>query len=173
MQPSHQLNEAQQRRLSITCQHIDRLLGDVEQILHETASKSPFPRHVVNVTPAQTRVLEDHIRRVREQLLRALAWQGLHPDPPDVPATRAMLSHLAFIDIAIEELKPGYMRGSGAIPEDAANELNGVVHELRSVVQGMERYIRQEFGTNLQSHLKRLEEAALYASTTGQDITSN
>ncbi len=159
MQPTGQLNEAQQRRLSITCQHIDKLLGDVERILHEAASKSPFPRHVVNVTPAQTRVLEDYIRRVREQLLRALAWQGLHPDPPDIPATRAILSHLAFVDIAIEELKPSYMRGSGAVLENAADELNGVVHELRSVVQGMERYIRQEFGANLQARLQQLEKA--------------
>ena len=159
MQPSGQLNEAQQRRLSVTCQYIDKLLGDVEQILHEAASKSPFPRHVVNVTPAQTRVLEDYIRRVREQLLRALAWQDLQPEPPDIPATRAILSHLAFVDIAIEELKPNYMRGSGAVLEGAASELNGVVHELRSVVEGMERYIRQEFGANLESRLKQLEEA--------------
>jgi GTPase Era involved in 16S rRNA processing len=163
MQPSGQLNEAQQRRLGVTCQYIDKLLGDVEQILHETASKSPFPRHVVNVTPAETRVLEDYIRRIREQLLRALAWQDLHPEPPDIPATRAILSHLAFVDIAIEELKPSYMRGSGTVPEGAASELNGVVHELRSVVQGMERYIRQEFGVNLESRLKQLEEA-------GQDV---
>lgn len=159
MQPTGQLNEAQQRRLGITCQYIDKLLGDVELILHEAASKSPFPRHVVNVTPVQTRVLEDYIRRVREQLLRALAWQGLHPDPPDIPATRAILSHLAFVDIAIEELKPSYMRGSGAVGESAADELNGVVHELRSVVQSMERYIRQEFGANLDARLKQLEEA--------------
>jgi hypothetical protein len=159
MRPPGQLNEAQERRLGVTCQYIDNLLGDVEQILHEAASKSPFPRHVVNVTPAQTRVLEDYICRIREQLLRALAWQDLHPEPPDIPATRAILSHLAFVDIAIEELKPSYMRGSGAVPESAANELNGVVHELRSVVQGMERYIRQEFGANLESRLKQLEEA--------------
>ncbi len=159
MQPSNRLNDAQQRRLSITCQHIDKLLGDVERILHEAQSKSPFPRHVVNVTPAQAQVLEDYIRRIREQLLRALAWQGLHPEPPDIPATRAILSHLAFVDIAIEELKPSYMRGSGTVPEGAAGELNGVVHELRSVVQGMERYIRQEFGANLESRLKQLEEA--------------
>ena len=154
-----QLNEAQQRRLSITCQYIDKLLGDVEQILHEAASKSPFPRHVVDVTPAQTRVLEDYIRRVREQLLRALAWQGLHPQPPGIPAARAILSHLAFVDIAIEELKPSYMRGSGAVPEGAVDELNGVVHELRSAVQGMERYMRRELGANLQSRLKELEAA--------------
>ena len=98
-----ELNEAQRRRLSVTCSYIDKLLSEVEQILYEAASKSPFPRHVVDVTPAQMRVLEDHIRRVREQLLRTLAWQNMVPDPPEIPATRAALTHLAFIDIAIEE----------------------------------------------------------------------
>jgi GTPase Era involved in 16S rRNA processing len=154
-----ELNEAQRRRLAVTCSYIDKLLRDVEEILHETASTSPFPRHVVDVTPAQTRVVEDHIRRIREQLLRALAWQNIAPDPPEIPATRAALTHLAFVDIAIEELKPGYMRGSGAVPDDVAAELNGVVHELRSVAQSMERYLRQELGTNLESRLKRLEHA--------------
>ena len=154
-----ELNEAHRRRLSVTCSYIDRLLREVEEILHEAASKSPFPRHVVDVTPAQTRVLEDHIRRIREQLLRALAWQNIVPDPPEIPATRAALTHLAFVDIAIEELKPSYMRGSGTVPEDVAEELNGVVHELRSVAQSMERYLRQELGTNLESRLKKLESA--------------
>ena len=154
-----ELNEAQRRRLAVTCSYIDKLLREVEEILHETASESPFPRHVVDVTPAQTRVVEDHIRRIREQLLRALAWQNIAPDAPEIPATRAALTHLAFVDIAIEELKPSYMRGSGAIPDDVAEELNGVVHELRSVAQSMERYLRQELGTNLESRLKRLEHA--------------
>jgi GTPase Era involved in 16S rRNA processing len=154
-----ELNEAQRRRLAVTCSYIDKLLSEVEQILHETSSKSPFPRHVIDLTPAQTRVLEDHIRRIREQLLRALAWQNITPDRPEIPATRSALTHLAFVDIAIEELKPSYMRGSGAVPEDLAEELNGVVHELRSVAQSMERYLRQELGTNLESRLTKLEHA--------------
>lgn len=154
-----ELNEAQRRRLGVTCSYVDRLLCEVEQILHEAASKSPFSRHLVDVTPAQTRVLEDHIRRIREQLLRALAWQNIVPDPPEIPATRAVLTHLAFVDIAIEELKPGYMRGSGTVPDGVAQELNGVVHELRSVAQSMERYLRQELGTNLESRLTKLERA--------------
>ena len=158
-----ELNDAQRRRLGITCSYIDRLLCEVEQILSETASKSPFPRHVVDITPAQMRLLEDHIRRIREQLLRALAWQSIAPDPPEIPATRAALTHLAFADIAIEELKPSYMRGSGDVPADVAEELNGVVHELRSVTQSMERYLRQELGTNLASRLAKLEHA-------GQDV---
>ncbi|HTW62789.1 MAG TPA: dynamin family protein [Terracidiphilus sp.] len=154
-----ELNEAQRRRLDVTCSYIDKLLCEVELILHEAETKSPFTRHLMDVTPAQTRVLEDHIRRIREQLLRALAWQKIAIDPPEIPATRAALTHLAFIDIAIEELKPSYMRGSGSIPEDVGEELNGVVHELRSVAQSMERYLRQELGTNLESRLRKLEQA--------------
>ena len=158
-----ELNEAQQRRLYITCSYIDKLLAEIEDVLHETASPSPFPRHLIDITPAQGRVLEDHIRRVREQLLRTLAWQQMKPETPEIPATRSVLTHLEFIDIAVEELKPSYMRGSGTVPADAVEELTGVAHELRSVVQSMQRYIRQEFGTNLQARLEELEQ-------TGHDV---
>jgi GTP-binding protein EngB required for normal cell division len=158
-----ELNSNQQRRLYITCSYIDKLLGEIEEVLHETASPSPFARHVIDITPAQARVLEDHIRRLREQLLRTLAWQQMKPEPPVIPATRSVLTHLEFIDIAVEELKPSYMRGSGAVPTDAVDELTGVVHELRSIVQSMQRYIRQEFGTNLQTRLEELEQ-------TGHDV---
>lgn len=153
-----ELNDPQQRHLRVTCQYIDKLLGDIESVLHAAASKSPFPRYVIDITPAQARVVEDHIRRLRSQLLRTLAWQHMKPNPPDIPATRAVMTDLSFIDIAIEELKPGYMRGYGHVAEDAVRELNGVVYELRSLVEGMERYVRQEFGGNLETRLRKLEE---------------
>jgi len=158
-----ELNEAQQRRLAVTCQYIDKLLSSIEHALHSASSLSPFPRYVVDVTPAQTRVLEDHIRRIRSQLLRALDWQQMKPEAPEIPVTRAVTTDLAFVDIAIEELRPSYMRGSGAIPDDAVEELNGVVHELRSLVQSMDRYVRQELGVNLESRLRKLE-------STGYDV---
>ena len=158
------LNDAQQRRLSVTCKYIDKLLCDIEQALHSAESTSPFARHVVDITPAQTRVIEDHIGRFRSQLLRALDWQHMKPDPPEIPVTRSVMTDLAFVDIAIEELRPSYMSGCGAVPEDAVGELNGVVHELRSLVGGMERYLRQDLGTNLESRLRKLEE-------TGNDVS--
>jgi GTP-binding protein EngB required for normal cell division len=158
-----ELSETQQRRLNITCQYIDKMLSEIEQVLHSAASLSPFPRYVVDITPAQARVIEDHIRRLRSQLLRALDWQHMKPEPPEIPVTRSIKVDLTFIDIAIEELRPSYMRGCGAVPEDAVNELNGVVHELRSLAGGMERYLRQELGTNLELRLSKLEE-------TGYDV---
>lgn len=156
-----ELNEHQKTRLRITCQYIDKLLSDIADILHAATSPSPFPRYIVDISPAQIRVLEDYIRRFRTQLVRTIAWQGMKPEPPDIPATRAVLTNLAFVDIAVEELKPNYMRGSGTVPEDAIDELNGAVHELRSLITGMERYLKQELTTDLEKRLQRLEKAGL------------
>ncbi len=158
-----ELNEHQKTRLRITCQYIDKLLRDIENILHAATSESPFPRFVVDINPAQVRVIEDHIRRLRSQLVRTIAWQQMKPEPPNIPATRAVLTNLTFVDIAIEELKPHYMKGSGPVPEDAVSELNGVVYELRSLVGGMERYLKQELTTDLEERLRLLEE-------TGYDV---
>jgi GTP-binding protein EngB required for normal cell division len=156
-----ELNEHHKTRLRITCQYIDKLLSDIADIFHAAASPSPFPRYVVDISPAQIRVLEDYIRRFRTQLVQTIAWQNMKPEPPDIPATRAVLTNLAFVDIAVEELKPSYMRGSGPVPEDAINELNGAVHELRSLITGMERYLKQELTTDLEKRLRRLERSGL------------
>jgi hypothetical protein len=158
-----ELNEAQQRRLSVTCKYIDKLLCDIEQAFHSAESPSPFSRYVVDIAPAQTRVIEDHIGRLRSQLVWALDWQHMKPDHPEIPVTRSVMTDLAFVDIAIEELRPSYMCGCGEVPEDAVDELNGVVHELRSLVQSMERYLRQDLGADLESRLRKLEE-------TGYDV---
>jgi hypothetical protein len=145
------LNEAQQRRLSITCKYIDSLLCDIEHALHSAASQSPFPRYVVDVTPEQALEIESHIRRLRSQLLRTLNWQRLKPEPPEIPVTRLISTDLAFVDIAIEELKPHHLRACGAVPAGAVDELNGAIHELRSLVKSMENYVRNLAGENPES----------------------
>ena len=139
-----ELNEPQQRRLVITCKYIDSLLCDIENALHSAASQSPFPRYVVDVTPAQAREIEDHIRRLRAQLLRTLEWQRIKPEPPEIEVTRLITTDLAFVDIAIEELKPKYLRGCGAVPADAVDELDAKINELGAIVKSMENYVRQE-----------------------------
>jgi hypothetical protein len=149
-----ELNDAQLRRLLITCKYIDSLLCDIEHALHSAASESPFPRYVVDLTPAQTLVIEDHIRGLRSQLLRTLAWQHMKPEAPEIPVSRSVMTDLAFVDIAIEELKPRYLRGCGAVPEDAVDELNGVIRELRSLVQSMDSYVRHGLGANPESKAK-------------------
>ncbi len=142
------LNEPQQRRLIITCKYIDSLLCDIENALHSSASQSPFPRYVVDVSPAQAQEIEDHIRRIRAQLLRTLDWQRMKPEPPEIEVTRLITTDLAFVDIALEELKPKHLRGCGSVREHAVDELNRVILELSSKVKSMDRYVRHEMGAD-------------------------
>jgi hypothetical protein len=139
-----ELNEAQQRRLIITCKYIDSLLYDIEHALHSPESESPFPHYVVDVTAKQAKEIRDHIRCLRSQLLRTLDWQHMQPEPPEIPVIRTIATELAFIEIAIDELKPSRLRGCGAVPADTVDALNGEIHKLLSLVKNMESYLRHE-----------------------------
>jgi hypothetical protein len=147
-----ELNDVQRRRLGATCKYVDGLLCDIEHALHSPESESPFPHYVVDVSPAQVRMIEDHIRRLRTQLLRTLDWQHMRPEPPEIPVSRSVITDLGFVDIAVEELRPRHMRGCGAVPEDAVIGLNEVVDELRSLLHNSIRSIREELGLDQESH---------------------
>ncbi len=142
------LNDAQQRRLIITCKYIDGLLSDIEHALHASESESPFPHYVADINSAQARMIQSHIRRLRAQLLRTLDWQHMKPEPPEIPMSRLVMTSFGFVDIAIEELRPRSMRGCGAVPEDAIGGLNRVVEELRAMVHNMTHSLREELGLN-------------------------
>jgi hypothetical protein len=135
------LNEPQARRLRVSCQHIDGLLSDIENILNESASKTAFPRYSSDITPAQRRVIEDYIARIRASLVRILDGQGISREQPSIPASRAIAFTLVSIDIAVEELKPKYMRGYGAVTVAAGRDLNKIAGELHGLIAGLDKYL--------------------------------
>ena len=151
------LNENQQRRLRITCKHIDELLSEIEHILHSSRSESPFPAYIQDISLGQSQFIQESIRQFRAQLLRTLAWQSLNPSRPNIPASRAVLSYLTFVDIDAEELKPKYMAGYGKVPDKAINELNGVSESLHGLTQRLALYLRQEKACGLNERLQYLE----------------
>jgi GTP-binding protein EngB required for normal cell division len=153
------LNPFQANRLRITCQYIDKILAEIEEILNSTGSKAAFPRYAADILPAQQRTIEDYIARVRAQLLRVLDGQRIAREKPSIPASRALHVHLGAIDIAVEELKPKYMRGYGEVPERVATELNGIVGELGGLIQRLDRYLSEGVGEDLKARLERLDRA--------------
>jgi len=153
------LNPFQATRLRVTCQYIDKVLGEIEEILASTSSKAAFPRYATDILPAQRRTIEDYIARLRAQLIRVLDGQGIARQEPSIPASRAVRVHLGAIDIAVEELKPAYMRGYGVVPDGVATELNGIVGELSGLVQRLDRYLSEGVGEDLKARLIRLDRA--------------
>lgn len=155
---SNSLNSNHERRLSVTCRHIDKLLAEMESSLSVSTSKLAFPQYAPDLSPAQRRVIEDYIGRIRAQLIRVLDGQGMERPPADIPVSRALHVNLTFVDIAAEELKPEYMSGYGQVPPAAAIELNGIAGELQGLVKQLDQYLTRGSRENLQARLARLEQ---------------
>jgi GTP-binding protein EngB required for normal cell division len=155
---ANSLNSNHERRLSVTCRYIDKLLADMESILSVSSSRLAFPQYIPDLTSTQRRVVEDYIGRIRAQLVRVLDGQNIGRPSADIPVGRSLHSTLTFVDIAVEELKPEYMRGYGEVPPQAAVELNGIAGELQGLVRQLDHYLMRGTGENLQDRLERLEQ---------------
>jgi GTP-binding protein EngB required for normal cell division len=151
------LNESQRRHLLTSIEYADELLSEIEEILTAASSKSPFPKYRVDVTPAQSKVIQDYIARIRGQMLRALDGQGIRPRGPQLGAIHSIRVQLEFVGIALTEIGPKYMRGYGKVPESAITDLNGLVTELNTLVDKLDAYLRQGLGQDLGARLERLQ----------------
>jgi GTP-binding protein EngB required for normal cell division len=150
------LNEFQARGLTVTCQYVDKVIGEIGGILHSSASKAAFPRYIQDITPTQRRTIEDYLSRIRAQLTRVLDGQGIPRPEAWVPTSRAVYTALTTIDIALEELRPRYMKGYGEVAPELATELEGISGELRGLVARLNRYLLEDAGEDLRQRLERL-----------------
>jgi len=157
LEKEERLNEFQRRRLLISCQYIDKLLSNVEQILNASASKSPFPRWIDDTSPVQRKVAQDYVARLRGQLVRVLDGQDIVHPAPSVGSLHGIRVILNFVEIAAEELKPKYMRGYGEVADSMMPELNGIANEIQQIARKLHLYLAQGLGRELQARLERLE----------------
>jgi GTP-binding protein EngB required for normal cell division len=155
-----ELNEFQKRRLTVTCQYIDKQLMNVEAVLDQSVSKAAFPKYRFEIPPAQRRTIEGYIARIRAQLLRILDGQRIAMPAPFVSPVHAIHVDLTFIEIAAEELFPQYMRGYGDVPAPVAVELNGIAGELLGLASKLDRYVRAGIGEDLKDRLEHLDKVA-------------
>jgi hypothetical protein len=144
------LNPSQCQRLLVTCKHIDKLLGNIEDTLNAAASKSVFPGYIGDLIPQQRKTIEYYVARLRGQLLQVLARQSLAPEGARISAAHAIHVDLTFIEIAIAELDPHYMRGYGPVSEQGATDLHGVIAGLQSTVKELHGYLLQSNPGNRQ-----------------------
>jgi hypothetical protein len=128
------LNPHHQRRLRATFQYIDNLLSEIDAILKPRDSGALFARYAVDFTPSQRALLQSGIAEIRCRLVQAMKDYKVDVGPPSISAVQAVRSAFSFIDIAVTELRSRYMRGYGAVPPEAAAQLDHTVDQLEQIV---------------------------------------
>ena len=150
-------NDNHKRRLTTMFQSVDDMLTEVVRLLDPSQAQSPFSQHLPDATPVQHRVVEDYVARIRARMRRVLDGCGVALPEPHVSSVWAARTTLTSADIAVEELRPQYMRGYGELSESTERELELVVSELLDLITRMEAYLAQGSGRDLGARLKRLE----------------
>src|SRR5439155_25627526 len=112
-----------------------------------------------DLSPAQVKVVQDYLARIRAQMVRILQSQGITPPGPQADSPHAIRVALTFVDIVFEECRPKYMVGYGEVPESAVPELNGLVNELQGIVAKLDAFLAQELGHDVRDRLQRLEQS--------------
>lgn len=156
MRPHDSLNSSQALRVLTSFKYADQLLSEIESILFASNSKSPFPKYRSDLTPAQVKVVQDYIARIRAQTMQALKSLGITPPGPQFGATHSIRVTLEFADIAFEDCRAEALRGYGEVPASVVPELNGVVNEMSSLIRKLSGYLAQGLGQDLQGRLDRL-----------------
>ena len=154
-----ELNSAHKLHLLSSAQHADKLLSDVESILSASKSKSPFRKYQGSLSPAQAKVVEDYIGRIRTQLVRVLESQGIVLPGPAFESVHSMRVTLAFVRIAFQECTADRMLGYGAVPQSRVLGLNGLVDEMVAAVEKLDSYLARGLAEDLDTRLERLAES--------------
>lgn len=150
------LNAYQASRVLTSFKYVDQLLSEAESILFASNSKSPFPKYRNDLAPAQVKVIQDYIARIRAQMVQALRSFGITPPGPQFGATHSIRVGLEFADVTFEDCRPDALRGYGEVPPAIIPELNGVVNEMSSLVRRLSAYLARGIGQDLESRLRRL-----------------
>jgi GTP-binding protein EngB required for normal cell division len=152
------LNDHQKRHLLANCEYADKLLSDIEAILQASQSKSAFPKYSGALAPSQARIVEDYIARIRAQILRGLQSQDIAIPQPIFRTLHSLRVTLTFAGIAFEECTADKMRGYGEVPAEAATELNGLVNEIKAMLDQLSGYLGQDLDEAPAERLRRLDQ---------------
>lgn len=152
------LNDSQKQHLLSNCQYADKLLSDIEAILQASQSKSAFPKYAETLPPSQVRVVEDYIARIRSQILSALHSQDIAIPAPAFHTIHSLRVALTFAGIAFEECTADKMRGYGEVPAEVIPELNGLVNEIKALLEQLSGYLGQDVDQDPRERLNRLKQ---------------
>jgi GTP-binding protein EngB required for normal cell division len=155
------LNANHKARLTATFRHLDELLSQALRNLDEVEARSPFSEHILDTTPVQRKVAADYVGHVRATMLTILERLQMPRPQPHVSSIWAARTALVSAEIAVEELKPRYMRGYGELSPTASADLDRVVAELLELLRRTSSYLAQSTGRDIHARLKKIEHTSL------------
>ena len=128
------LGKDHKNHLLIIFKHIDMLLSDMERIMSGDDASHLFKPHFPDIEAETRNKARREIAEFRVLMSENLKNLGIGIPEPRVGALQAALTACTFVNIALEELKSGYMRGYGDLTRETAESLDDMVLRMQTAV---------------------------------------
>jgi hypothetical protein len=118
-----------------------------------------FDTFLRDATSAQYKILNDYVTELRFLIRRFLATQRLDERPELVSALWSFRVAVNFADIAVEELRPKYLKAYGPLAPEPSDAVERLVADLKTLLRRLADYL-DNGGPDLSERLAQLEISA-------------
>ncbi len=158
------LNESQRRAILFSFLDIHRHMADLEAMLCQSTS-SPFSQYTHDLSPAESRLVQDYFARLRTTMLACLQEADIPLDMQRTSLRWAFQCGINFLNIAVAEMAPERLRGYGLVDEAGRAQVIKIQENLSRLIDRVSAYLRQGLGRDLAQRVALLGAASAGVNT--------
>jgi hypothetical protein len=128
------MNEPQKRAILFSCLDVHRRLADMESMLAQSLTPSPFSRYTNDLSPVEREAVRAHFARIRAAMLAGLQEAGVPLEVPRRNVRWALHCGMAALDVAVTDLSPDRLRAHGSLDAEGRAQAGHIRWEIGRLI---------------------------------------
>ena len=151
------MNESQKHSVLFSFLDFHRRMAELEATISQSTVSSAFSQYVNDLSPTESKVVQDYFARIRTTMLACLQDAGIPLEVRRTSLRWALQTGTIYLHVAIAEMAPERLRGYGPLDNADARTSVKIQQDLNRLIDRISTYLRQGLGQDLQQRLARLE----------------
>jgi GTP-binding protein EngB required for normal cell division len=151
------MNEYQKHSIRAGLLDVHRRMAEFEAAIAQSAIPTPFSPYVNDLSPTESKVVQDYFTRIRTTMLACLQEAGIPLETRRTSLRWTLQVGMTFLHVAVAEMAPERLRGYGPLDEADARAIVKIQQDLYRLLDRVSVYLRQGLGQDLAQRLARLE----------------
>ena len=132
-------------------------MAELESLLVQSETTTPFSQFVKDVSPTECRVVQDHFARIRSAMLAHLEDLGIPLDIRTASVRWTFETNLMHLQVAVDDMGPKQLTGYGQLDPTDQAAVARIQDDLTRLLERVRAYLRQGQGRDLSTRLSRLD----------------
>jgi len=151
------LNDHHRRHILQGFLSIDKRMAELEALIVQSGTPSPFSPSLSDLSPTECRVIQDHFARIRSAMRAHLDDLSIPLEVRKTSVRWAFETSLMMLQIAVDDMGPKQLAGYGALEPSGQAAVARIQDDLTRLFDCVRAYLRRGLGRDLSVRLARLD----------------